>query len=162
MLYDSISVLARAAEPLPKCHSTGAQHYAQCPSEAPQGRFTVKENKLKDKCQHHIHSPHQGHGSSLLNLQGLREEGLASNSQNSNQNQHPAILAAEWDFPFPKDGNGDDAFDETNDSIVPHRQVVMDTFPHLAKDNKCTSSSNCSYNINLKNENKLITKTYDK
>lgn len=131
--------------PFSKCHSTGARHDAQRPSEAPPGRCTVKENELEDERQQHIESPHQGHGSGLLDLQGLREEDLAPNAQDGDQHQNPAITATERELPFPKDGYSDDALDETDDSVVPHGEVVMDALPNLAKDNICKSSPNCSY-----------------
>lgn len=137
----SFSGFARVTVPLPKSDSTSADHNAQRPSKAPQGRYTAEENKLEDERQHHIHSPHQGHGSGFLYLQGLREEGLAGNAKDSDQHEHPAILTTKWDFPFPKDGYGDDALDESNDSIVPDREVVVDTLSDLAKDNHCTSST---------------------
>lgn len=116
----SFSGLASVAEPLPKCYSTRAHYYAHRPPDAPPGRRKVKENELEDEGQYHIQSPHQGHGPSLLSLQGLCEEGLTSNTQDSNQHQHPAITATEWDLPFPKDGYSDEALDEANDSVVPN------------------------------------------
>lgn len=100
---------------------------------------------MEGECQHHVDSSHQGHGAGLFNLQGLCEEGLAGDTQDCNQHQHPAITAAEWDFPFPEDGHCDDALDETDDSIVPDREVVVDAFPDLAKDNECKRSSDGSY-----------------
>lgn len=139
-----LSALARVAVPLPNGYSAGAQHHAQRAAEAPPGGRSAEENELEDKSQHHVNGPHQGHGSSLLKLQRLGEEALASDAQDSDQNQHPAIAAAVWHFPLAEDGYGDDAVEETDDSVVPHGQVVVDALPHLADDNKCKGSRNRS------------------
>ncbi len=145
-----LSALARVAVPLSKCYSACASHDAQRPSEAQQGRRLVKENELEDESQHHIDSPHQGNGAGLLVLQGLCEEGLAGNAQESHQYQHPAITATGGDFPLPKDGYGDDALDETDDCVVPDREVVMDALPNFTKDNQCKSSRNSACEGNEK------------
>lgn len=105
----------------------------------------VKENELEAERQQHIHSSHQGYRSCLLNLQRLCKEGLADDTQNGDQHNHPAVVATEWDFPFTQDGYSDEALDETDDSVVPHGEVVVDTLAQLAKNNKCTSSSNRPY-----------------
>lgn len=126
--------------PLPNGDSTGAHHHAQRPAEAPPCRREIEENELEDKGQHHVHSPHQGHGASFFNLQRLCEEGLASDAQDSDQNQHPAIAAAVWQFPLPEDGYSDDARDEANDSVVPQGEVVVDALPHLAENDECKGS----------------------
>lgn len=107
----SSSALAGAVEPLPKSYPAGAHHHAQRPPEAPPRRRAVKENKLEDEGEHHVDGPHQGHGSGLLYLQGLCEEGLAGDAQDGDQHEHPTIAAAERDLPFPEDGYSDDALD---------------------------------------------------
>lgn len=140
----SVSGLVGVVVPLPECYPTGAGHYAQRSAQAPPGRCSAEDDELEDEGQHHVHGPHQGHGASLFYLQGLREEGLASNSQHRNQNQYPAIAATRREFPFPEDGYGDDALDEANDGIVPHREVVMGTLPNLTQDNKCKSRRHSS------------------
>lgn len=131
--------------PLPECYPTGAGHYAQRPPQAPPGRCAAEEDELEDEGQHHVHSPHQGHGASLLYLQGLCEEGLAGNAQHRNQNQYPAITATRREFPFPEDRHGDDALDEPDDGIVPHREVVMGTLSDLSEDNECKSGCHGSW-----------------
>lgn len=83
--YASLSGLAGVWVPLSKRHPARAHHDAQRPSEGPQGRHAVKEYELEDERQQHVHGPHQGHGSGLLDLQGFGEEGLASDAQNGNQ-----------------------------------------------------------------------------
>lgn len=131
----SFSGLARVRVPLLKCYPARAHHDAQRPTEGPQGRYAVKENELEDEGQHHVNSPHQGHRSGLLDLQGLREEGLAGDAQDGDQHQHPAITATEWELPFPEDGYGDDALEEADDGVVPDGEVVVGALPNLAKDN---------------------------
>ncbi len=126
------SALARVAVPLLKSYSTCARHDAQRPPEAQQGRCTAEENELEDERQQHVESPRQGDGAGLLVLQRLREEGLAGNAQESHQHQHPAIAATGGEFPLPKDGYSDEAFDEPDDSVVPDREVVMDALPNFA------------------------------
>lgn len=108
---------------------------------------------MEDECQHHIDRPHQGHGSSLLDLKGLCEEGLPGDTQDSYQHQQPAVATTVGDFPLSEDGCGDEALDEADDSVVPDGEVVMDALPHLAKDNECTSSPNSSWDsIQKENE----------
>lgn len=105
----------------------------------------AEEDELENKGQHHVHSAGQGHGASLLYLQGLCEEGLAGNAQHRYQNQYPAITATKREFPFPEDRHGDDALDEANDGVVPHREVVMGTLPDLTEDNERESGCHGSW-----------------
>lgn len=105
----------------------------------------MKENKLEEKGQHHVHRPHQGHGPGLLILQRLSEEGLASDAQNSNKHQHPAISTTEREIPLAQDGCGDNALKKADDGVVPHGEVVMDALPHFSQNDKSESSCNCTY-----------------
>lgn len=143
----SFSGLAGVWVPLSKCHSARAHHDAQRPSEGPQCRHAVKEYELEDERQQHVHGPHQGHGSGLLDLQGFGEEGLAGDAQNGNQHQHPAITAAGRQLPLPEDGYGDDALDKADDGVVPDGEVVVGALPDLAKDDKCACGrdGSCPY-----------------
>lgn len=141
----SFSGFARVGVPLLKCYPTRAHHDAQRPAEGPQGRYAVKEDELEGEGQQHVHSPHQGHRSGLLDLQGLCEESLAGDAQDGDQHQHPAITATEWELPFPEDGYGDDALNEADDGVVPDGEVVVGALPNLAKDDKRTGSRNSSY-----------------
>lgn len=126
--------------PLPECYPTGAGHDAQRPPQAPPAGCAAEEDELEDKGQHHVHGPHQGHGAGLLYLQGLGEESLAGNAQHRNQNQNPAIAATRRQLPFPEDGYGDDALNEADDGVVPHREVVMGALPDLTQDHEGKSS----------------------
>lgn len=145
--FVSFSGLAGVWVPLPKCHPARARHDAQRPSKGPHGRHAVKEYELEDESQQHVHSPHQGHRPGLLDLQGFSEEGLASDAQDSNQHQHPAIAAAGRQLPLPEDGYGDDALDKANDGVIPDREVVVGALPDLAKDDNgaCGRNGSCRY-----------------
>lgn len=143
----SFSGLAWVWVPLPKCHPARARNDAQRPSEGPHGWHAVKEYELEDERQQHVQGPHQGHGSSLLDLQGFGEEGLAGDAQNSNQHQHPAIAAAGRQLPLPEDGYGDDALGEADDGVIPDGEVVVGALPDLAKDDDraCGCDGSCPY-----------------
>lgn len=139
------SLPARVAVPLPERDPTGARHNTQRTPEAPPGGGAAEEDELEEEGQHHVHGPHQRHGPRLLRLQRLGEEALTGDAQNGDQNQQPAIATTGGDLPLPEDEDGDDGLYETNNCIVPHREVVVDALPHLTEDDDGKGSSNRSW-----------------
>lgn len=52
------------------------------------------------------------------------------------------------DSPLSEDGYSDDTLDKANHGVVPNGEVVMNAFPHFAKNNKRKSHSYRSYTDN--------------
>lgn len=130
-----------AVIPFPYGHPTSAANHTQSSSQTPPCRFAVEEKELQNECQDHIHRPHQCNRSSFLNLQGFGEERLTGNTEQPDGHEHPPVPAAVRNGPFVQDEQNNDTLDESHNCIVPHREVVMNTFPYFSQNDHSASRS---------------------